>query len=489
LWSAAVSFLVLLFFFSPSWSIFSIWARVPEFTQWIEVRRAASLLAQLSHPFAPIADPMHRILQWRLLFPLLGHGLHLPGSLLLALPFVGCLAVIATIIGLARQEGCSAWTAWCGATILSATGWFFVSTGWLGYFDSWLALSLLAVSHARSKSIVWTACLLAPWIDERFIIALPLALSVRLLRAPSPAGDANPLSGCAALKQAGVPIILAGLYAIVRIALAGHGGSQGILEYLSAQQTLQIGLGRHLLGLWESLRVAWVFVFAGIFVLLRPATLQSKAGWGALFFITALTGLLIANDLSRSMIVLLPLAAEGLLRLPTLLARPGKAMAALLVIGLLVPAQHVVTNFTMPIATLPKVLRDWNSIEQLASAKWIELAARQFSGGNIGQADELLDFALRLDARNGTVYDTKGRFAARLQDWETAEKNFAEACRLNPSNPSYWVDRAGIALQLREEAIFSASITEAKRLTPPGSALARQIEVFEAAAAKRFRDQ
>jgi hypothetical protein len=70
------------------------------------------------------------------------------------------------------------------AIVIGAESWFFVATGWLGYYDSWLFLGLLTVSFSQRRWLLCSACLLTPWIDERFFIGFPLALLVRWLDDP-----------------------------------------------------------------------------------------------------------------------------------------------------------------------------------------------------------------------------------------------------------------------------------------------------------------
>ena len=187
-------FALLILCFSPAWSAFYRWSQVPAMGFQIEVRRGISVLEQVAHPGTAITDPLHRAIQWRLLFPLIGHFLPLPPVAFFALAHLGCLVVLAYLITLLRRADFN-WTDTTLATLtLGATSWFFTSTGWLGYFDSWLALALLVVAFAPSRWAVWTACLLAPWIDERFIIAAPLALFCRYVFQPTkprelPAGD------------------------------------------------------------------------------------------------------------------------------------------------------------------------------------------------------------------------------------------------------------------------------------------------------------
>lgn len=66
------AFATLIFFFSPAWSAFHLWSRVPALTGMIEVRRGASVLEQVAHLGAAISDPLHAAIPWRLLFPVAG---------------------------------------------------------------------------------------------------------------------------------------------------------------------------------------------------------------------------------------------------------------------------------------------------------------------------------------------------------------------------------------------------------------------------------
>src|SRR6185312_12205213 len=114
------------------------WSRTPELRKLIAVRRGASVLEQVAHPGAPVQDALHSAIQWRLLFPLLGHVLGLPAPVLFGLAPLGCLFVLAFIIAVLRRQG-AAWpeTA-AAAVILGASTWYFTSVSWLGYYDSWV---------------------------------------------------------------------------------------------------------------------------------------------------------------------------------------------------------------------------------------------------------------------------------------------------------------------------------------------------------------
>src|SRR5262249_13710695 len=102
-----------------------------------EFNRAIDTLRQLEHPFTPITNPTNAVINWRLLFPMLGHILRLPPRWFLALPALGCLLVLWYVAILVRHEGGTRLSALAATALSATTSWFFVSTGWLAYFDSW----------------------------------------------------------------------------------------------------------------------------------------------------------------------------------------------------------------------------------------------------------------------------------------------------------------------------------------------------------------
>ena len=70
-----------------------------------EFNRAIDTLRQLEHPLVPIANPTNIVINWRLLFPMVGHLLRLPPWAFLALPWLGCLLVL----GVCGDPGAAKW--------------------------------------------------------------------------------------------------------------------------------------------------------------------------------------------------------------------------------------------------------------------------------------------------------------------------------------------------------------------------------------------
>src|ERR1700752_4862960 len=78
-------------FHSPSWVAFAAWRAKPEeFWDLKAVRRGAAVAQQVVDPHIEIHDPLQAGVRWRLFFPVLGHVLHLPPVLVLALSPLGC---------------------------------------------------------------------------------------------------------------------------------------------------------------------------------------------------------------------------------------------------------------------------------------------------------------------------------------------------------------------------------------------------------------
>jgi tetratricopeptide (TPR) repeat protein len=473
---ASASAIVLLALFCPRWNIFVAWSRVPEFNEFIEVRRAATVLQQVEHPFSPLTDPIHRVVRWRLLFPLLGHVLHLPPTVFLALPALGAWLALLRLWQLARAGGCSEWTAWCATTALGATGWFFASTGWLGYFDAWLVLALLTVSHGSRTWTLAAVCVLAPWIDERFIIALPLALGIRYRERLI--GNQGALREI--LRELMVPAAATVAYLVVRIALAGQAGSPGVGEYLKAQQALSAPFSRQLAGLWESLRFAWVFVALGLFAWLRPAPVRIRVALAAIAALTAFVGFAIANDLSRSMTLLLPLAVVGMAWGARYVKAWPAALSVMLVAALGLPARHIVTDFVLPIPRFPAVVQAWKQpVGILAPLTWVERSNGLVAAGRLPEAEQTLAIALRLAPNFAPAYNARGFVAAKSSRWDAALADFARACALEPKEDSFWFNQAFAAQQLQRPDVAARALAEAKRLAKPDSDVARKIAELE----------
>ena len=299
-----------------------------------------------------IPDPNHQIIRWRLLVPFIAHTLQWPSWATLGFAHLGCLALCFALISLAQlcPTPSSLLSTFAFGIVAGATAPFFTSMGWLGYYDSWLALGLLSVAFTRPRLVVIAVCLLTPWIDERFVLGLPLALFIRLL-SPLPAAlQLQPLSiRTWFFDQALWPVVVVLAYAVLRLSLGGSGSSATLSSYLNQFVFSQkISAPDRLFGAWSGLRVAWLFVLLALVGRYPGRLLLSCAA-----ALTAFLAVVTALDSSRSVVLLLPLLPLGW---RTAIASPRLhprylplASAALAVLACALPAHHVVGRFVIPV--------------------------------------------------------------------------------------------------------------------------------------------
>lgn len=316
--------------FSPR--LWLMTTEVPGSFQW---SRAATFLLQCEAPLRTDVEPA---MLWRLLPPGVAHLLHLPGKTPLMLPWLGVLfATIYVAVLLNRQRPDTRFV-FGGTLLFATTSAVLVPVGWLGMNDAWVWLGLFAVAFGRSAWAAPLACVLCPWVDERFIIGFPLAwLAGRIERN-------EPLWGRPAL----IALWLLP-YALLRLTFDRQGTATQFFLQNQTKESLQL-LPLAPFGWWLGLRIAWVAVG---YALWRGST-DRRCLLAGVLLATLTTSLLLASDLSRSVAIVSPLVLAGcfvaLRRLPELAPR---LVLGLGITNLLIPAAHIVHRHIDPIHPLP----------------------------------------------------------------------------------------------------------------------------------------
>ena len=301
--------------------------------------RAHTFLLQCEQPLRRDIEPA---MQWRLLPPIICHTLGMTGDTPLVLPWLGIIAATAYAAVLFRRH-LDDWRFVTGGTLLFVTtSAVLVPVGWLGMNDAWVWLGLLAVTFGRARWAVPLACLLCPWIDERFLIGFPLAWLVG--RYDRGTGWSWPAT-LEALWL--VP------YAAIRLWLGRNDGAAnaGTSLFLADQfrQTLLLAPLMPL-GWWMGLRAAWLAVAYAAWT-----TPPGRRFLGAVaLVVTAGVSAALAADLSRSISIIMPVVFLGCFEFAR--RSPANAPRALLILGvanLLIPAAHITYVHIDPINPLP----------------------------------------------------------------------------------------------------------------------------------------
>jgi tetratricopeptide (TPR) repeat protein len=427
-------------------SVVSVLAYTPHFYAWRalgnyivhrapEYSRANALLLQVQDPWSTRYDPLHHVLAWRMLFPVLWHYTHLPPRAILAMPHVGCVAALWLVAWLTYRS-LQRWTPTILGTLLFATlPWFFVSSGWLGYFDSWYVLGLVATAFVPSRWALGIAALLTPWVDERFLLALPVTLFVR-------EASLHRLEE-RAWRDALYDVVLAIAGAFPYLAaraifwLQGDADSQTYIQ-AHALNLPDVVPSRFLAGLWSGYRAGWLLIGLGLWIWARRAGWK----WGATLILTvvatAVGGLFIATDMSRTVMMICPTLVWGVWLWEA--SRPMSQawlLPAVVAANFLLPATHELWFSQFTIGRLPAELANLRetSLPGLEAANLIVEAESLLAQGQIPAARAKLDEALSIDDTYAVAYAHRAAMHINEKDLASAAVDAAEAVRLDPTMP------------------------------------------------------
>lgn len=331
---AFVALTLSVFFFAPR--LWLMTEYLPGTTQW---DRAHIYLLQCEHPFRRDIEPA---MLWRLLPPLVAHGLHLPGLIPLLLPWLGLVVTTCYVASLLRRRLDDTRFILGGTLLYAATSAVLVPVGWLGMNDPWIWLGLLTVAFGRVRWSVPLACLLCPWVDERFIIGFPLAWLIARIDQGEIIFSRQLLAGLWLLP-----------YAVTRLVISWQDSSISaptdmfLHNQLAASLTL---LPLVPLAWWFGMRVAWGVVGFALWDLPRGRCVLTAV----VLLGTLGTCVLLASDLSRSVAIALPLVLAGCFSLARLYPKSAPRILLLCgILNLLIPSAHMTYTKIDPINLLP----------------------------------------------------------------------------------------------------------------------------------------
>jgi len=285
----------------------------------------------------------------------------------------------------------------------------------------------------------------------------------------------------------------------------------GLVPYLAVRGSLELAgtratsstylAGRPLLpaplwvmgwGLWNGLRLGWVPI---VLVAAAPAIGRTRRAWLSLALLTTGLNLVVADDVSRSASVAVPLlVATALLLWQEQRARAHRLLPLLCAGNLLLPAQHIIAA--------PGTAAAWHSVPVLSlTAEWDRVkhppdfanpdtyhrrSLDHLQSGNRTRARTLNEIALRLDPRHarsiaqrGILLFLDGHHAEGLAELDRA---LALAPRLFDAR----MQRAAFRHQLSDPAGALADVREALQTMPADWPARKDAEQFERNLAKRI---
>jgi MFS family permease len=332
----SLAILVCAWFYPPR---IEVWSRRD--TRLQEWSRADAFLKQCE---APLRQDIEPAVRWRLLPPLVCHALGLKGNEPLAFCWAG-LAVFAVALA-ARLDGLTRSRLWAaiGAVGFATSGPFITALGWLGLNDGWYMLALLESAAGRSLWALGAWTFVGPWIDERFLIALPFALFVRSRLHPQETRGFRRtcLAACAGIAP----------YIVLRISFSLIRGDAVSVNYMASM----IGVFRIYAAY---VPLGWAMGYRAGWVALAASLLAEGLGWKSRLtgFALGAGGLIAISvaawDIDRSTGILLPAYVLGIV-VAARLSAAGRPR--LLVLGL----ACVLLNLALPYAHIVGFTVSWN---------------------------------------------------------------------------------------------------------------------------------
>ena len=285
-----------IFFFSPRLLVFT--EEAPGSYEWT---RGLNFVAQVEGQSAGQVEPA---LRHRLLPFYVAKILGLKGYNALLLGWIGVFACLGGTNLLLGSFGVPNRVAAASTFLLASTAAVISSLGWLGIFDCWWVLSLIVVALAPRCWLVALATLLAPWIDERFLIGLPVAVLARFVIYPFALGAATRL--LATISVAALPYLAWRLYSW--LCLPGDASGE-FASNVFAGFVVWLRMVPH--GWWMAYRLAWIFLLAPFF--LRNASGVKPWLIALCCLPVVFVAVVTAADITRSAMVLAPLVPAGIL--------------------------------------------------------------------------------------------------------------------------------------------------------------------------------
>lgn len=331
---ALLAALCSLFFFAPRLLVYT--EEAPGSYEWT---RGLNFIEQVE---GQPSDEVEPALRHRLLPVYVARVLGLKGYAPFVLGWVGVVGLLAYVHFLMSRLGVPRRVAVSTVFLLASTSAVITSFGWLGIFDAWWVWALVIVAFAPQWWLIAAAALLAPWIDERFLIGLPAAFVTRWLVYP-----------WQMRRAAGYFLLIAAMvapYAAWRIYSLLYSSGDASGEFLSLHFLVWLRLAPH--GWWMAYRLAWGFLILA-FVLPNASGVKS---WllGAICLLTAAAAVVTAADLSRSAMVLAPLLLAGVLLAWRNAAKETERWIPwLAVANFFLPYIHVVYNKLEAVHPLP----------------------------------------------------------------------------------------------------------------------------------------
>lgn len=328
----------------------------PPFPGTFEWDRGMNFIKQVADPFNTEVEPA---LRWRLAPALLGYFSGLRGYAAFVIPWVGLLAAFVYMAVLAENRMRNRLDAFLLVVLAGTLAAVQSVTMAHGINDGWLLLALLATAFSGGNVLRAGAALVGPWVDERYLFALPLCLACRAIFPPSGARPV-PFWRFAPWEIAG-----AALYLGTRLMFTLQHGDPVSGDFVKNTLMFVPGYLPHgPLGWWMGQRAAWALVLIAVIA----AALVGGRFAAAALILSAVLGYaaiqVLAMDLTRSTNFFLPLTFAGAFAAELVVGTyRTRWLFALVALNCILPFAMLTYIWILPMHSLPfellRLYKNW----------------------------------------------------------------------------------------------------------------------------------
>jgi tetratricopeptide (TPR) repeat protein len=222
--------------------------------------------------------------------------------------------------------------------------------------------------------------------------------------------------------------------------------------------------------MWMALRVQWLLAIAAIVMLARSQQLVAAVALILAMLATAAVSAIVADDIGRSFAVLVTACVLGVVLFVQQKPRLAKhLLIALAAANLLLPASHVIYQFSVPIESARREIDRWNHPPDFLDPDYyVKLGGGAMNAHNLADARRSFDIALKLDPRHAGALMNRAWLNIDTEDIAAAVRDADAAVSVNLSSPDALYTSAVAHLRNGDVPLAMERATQALQNAPPG---------------------
>jgi hypothetical protein len=221
-------------------------------------------------------------------------------------------------------------------------------------------------------------------------------------------------------------------------------------------------------GLWSGFRIGWLAVVAALVLAARRVGWRWGAAFAIVVIASAVGGLFIAWDMSRTLMIVSPVFLLGMWLWEEALSGLWRwVLSGVLVANLLLPAHHVLWSVEWPIAWLPAEIVRWRHPPPIfAAVEFMHRARRLNDEGKYAEALANFDAAIRAEENYAQAHIERAILRLHERDLAGASADIDRAIAITPNYPYAFLLRGALRRERGQTDAARDDVRHALELAP-----------------------